>query len=154
MAFAATPTISGSCLAGPSRFCRKNTDAFGNTLQSWDGGLWATPQAAAGWGHNTEETDGGTGLVYMYQRWYLPHTGTFASQAPYPPMMEHEYTFALGNPVIMVDPDGRFFSRVLPGPPGEWLDKRIGETTKLCRDWSTTAARKVFAAASLPANPP
>ena len=41
MAFAAAQTISGSCLAGSSRFFRKDTGAFGNTLQSWDGGLWA-----------------------------------------------------------------------------------------------------------------
>ena len=46
--------------------------------------------------------------AYFYQRWYDPQTATFASRAPFPPMMEHEYTFAAGNPVMMVDPDGRW----------------------------------------------
>ncbi len=38
-------------------------------------------------------------------------------------MMEHEYTFAVGNPLLYMDPTGRLFGRVVPGPPGQWLDR-------------------------------
>jgi RHS repeat-associated protein len=57
----------------------------------------------------TKELDGDTGLVYMYQRWHAPETGTFMSSAPYPVMMEHRYGFAENRPGLMVDPDGRMY---------------------------------------------
>ena len=59
-----------------------------------------------GWGQNTKEYDAASELTYMYQRWYDPALGIFTSTAPYPPMIEHPYTFAEGNPVMMVDPRG------------------------------------------------
>jgi RHS repeat-associated protein len=80
-------------------------DAFGNTQTAWQTGLWGGDRA--GWHHNTKELDGDTGLVYMYQRWYSPETGTFMSSAPYPVTMEHRYGFAENRPVSVVDPDGR-----------------------------------------------
>jgi RHS repeat-associated protein len=80
-------------------------DAFGNTQAAWQTGLWGGDRA--GWHHNTKELDGDTGLVYMYQRWYAPETGTFMSSAPYPVTMEHRYGFAENRPGLMVDPDGR-----------------------------------------------
>jgi RHS repeat-associated protein len=79
-------------------------DAFGNTQAAWQTGLWGGDRA--GWHHNTKELDGDTGLVYMYQRWYAPETGTFMSSAPYPVTMEHRYGFAESNPVMGSDPKG------------------------------------------------
>jgi len=63
-----------------------------------------------GWGQNTKEYDAASELTYMYQRWCDPALGIFTSTAPYPPMIEHPYTFAEGNPVSLGDPRGE-----LPG---------------------------------------
>ncbi len=81
-----------------------------NRLASWDGGVWASAANRAGWGQNTKEYDAASELTYMYQRWYDPALGIFTSAAPYPPMIEHPYTFAEGNPVMRFDPRGE-----LPG---------------------------------------
>ena len=79
-------------------------DAFGNTQAAWQTGLWGGDKP--GWHHNTKEYDGDTGLVYMYQRWYSPETGTFMSSAPYPVMKEHRYGFAESAPLTATDPRG------------------------------------------------
>jgi len=42
----------------------------------------------------------------MYQRWYQPGLGVFASQAPYPPQREHQYGFAFSMPNVFIDPLG------------------------------------------------
>jgi RHS repeat-associated protein len=70
--------------------------------------VWASAANRAGWGQNTKEYDPASELTYMNQRWYDPALGIFTSTAPYPPMIEHPYTFAEGNPVNFVDPDGRY----------------------------------------------
>jgi RHS repeat-associated protein len=85
-----------------------HADAWGNRLEDWDTGVWGGVRV--GWAHNTKEIDGLTDLTYMYKRWYAPETGTFLSRAPYEPMIEHEYGFAAGNPVSLVDPDGRIIT--------------------------------------------
>jgi RHS repeat-associated protein len=81
-----------------------HADAWGNRLEAWDTGIWGGQRS--GWAHNTKEIDGLTDLTYMDQRWYAPETGTFLSRAPYPPMLEHEYGFAAGNPVMHTDSTG------------------------------------------------
>jgi RHS repeat-associated protein len=86
---------------------RVHQDAFGNVLADWTTGLWKSDVDSAGWHHNTKEFNGDTGLTYMYQRWYLPETGTFLSKAPYPPMREHNYTFVRQSPALYIDPWGR-----------------------------------------------
>ncbi len=83
-----------------------HADAWGNRLEDWDTGVWGGLRV--GWAHNTKEIDGLTDLTYMYQRWYAPETGTFLSRAPYPPMMEHEYGFALNEPTTFGDDEGAF----------------------------------------------
>lgn len=45
-----------------------------------------------------------TGTVQA--RWYSPETGGFISVAPYPPAVEHPYTFALQVPNKNIDPTG------------------------------------------------
>jgi RHS repeat-associated protein len=84
------------------------SDAWGNRMSSYTTGEWTSTWASRdGWGHNTKEYDGDSGLVYMYQRWYQPELGVFMSQAPYPPTAEHQYNFAKQLPALVVDPDGR-----------------------------------------------
>ncbi len=82
-----------------------NTDAFGNPLASTQTGEWA-----GGLGGNrgltTKELDPAGGMYYFYQRWYDPQTATFASRAPYPPMMEHTYGLTENNPLLLTDPTG------------------------------------------------
>ncbi|MBX3730585.1 MAG: hypothetical protein KF858_15520 [Candidatus Sumerlaeia bacterium] len=86
-------------------------DAFGNRLAAWATGRWDNQ---AGWLHNTKEYDAQVGLVYMYQRWYDPATGTFVSSAPYSPRYEPPYSFALQDPSRFSDPRGEW---PIPGPP-------------------------------------
>ncbi|MCC5877546.1 MAG: hypothetical protein JJU11_15100, partial [Candidatus Sumerlaeia bacterium] len=82
-----------------------DTDAFGNPLASAQTGVWATSLGERGL--TTKELDATSGMYYFYQRWYDPQTATFASRAPYPPMMEHPYGYGLNNPIRFVDLDGR-----------------------------------------------
>ena len=56
--------------------------------------------------------DAATGLTYMQARYYDPVIGRFLSNdpvafAPTRPQMFNRYSYALNNPVNMVDPDGR-----------------------------------------------
>jgi RHS repeat-associated protein len=82
-------------------------DAWGNRMSSYTTGEWASTWANRdGWGHNTKEYDGDSGLVYMYQRWYQPELGVFMSQAPLPPMFEHQYAFVENEPSRLYDPLG------------------------------------------------
>jgi RHS repeat-associated protein len=79
-------------------------DAFGVRQADWETGL--PGGVGEGWAHNTKELDGGTGLMYMYQRHYIPEYGQFMSRAPYEVVYEHEYGFAEQNPTAKSDPSG------------------------------------------------
>jgi RHS repeat-associated protein len=81
-------------------------DAFGVRQADWETGI--PGGVREGWAHNTKELDPGTGLMYMYQRHYVPEYGMFMSRAPYEPNIEHEYEFAYANPTDQVDPRGRY----------------------------------------------
>jgi RHS repeat-associated protein len=83
-------------------------DAFGVRQADWETGL--PGGVGEGWAHNTKEIDGGTGLMYMYQRHYIPEYGQFMSRAPYGPMMEEEYVFAASEPPRNIDPIGMDWS--------------------------------------------
>jgi RHS repeat-associated protein len=88
-------------------FDSRSADAWGNWISSYETGEWTSTWASRdGWGHNTKEYDGDSGLVYMYQRWYQPELGVFMSQAPFPPMMENEYNFVKQEPVNNFDVTG------------------------------------------------
>src|SRR5690606_40089373 len=62
------------------------SDAFGLRTGGWSGtsfdGEWMNSAGQSGIAHNTKGYDADVELVYMYQRWYLPETGTFLSRAP------------------------------------------------------------------------
>ena len=97
-------------------------EAFGNTLSSWTAGYIGGDRA--GWPfdklriwrhHNTKEFSDATDLVFMYQRWYMPETGIFLSQAPYPPMIKNPYSFAGQDPLAFEDPAGRCYYEVRTG---------------------------------------
>ncbi|MDK2973486.1 MAG: hypothetical protein PWP23_3241 [Candidatus Sumerlaeota bacterium] len=104
-------TVMGWSNAAGTSFAASHSDTWGNALASWTTGRWAS---ADGWLHNTKETDGDLGLVYMYQRWYMPETGTFLSQDPISNLDRisrkepsiGEYDFALGNPNQIADSTG------------------------------------------------
>lgn len=99
-------TVTGWSDAAGAGFAASHSDAWGNAMASWTTGRWAP---AGGWLHNTKETDADLGLVYMYQRWYDPAMGTFASAAPFRPEIEHPYGFADASPQLLTDPSGEFF---------------------------------------------
>ena len=78
----------------------------------------------------TKEFDGDTGLVYMMQRWYFPETGTFVSHAPYPAIVEHEFTLAESEPVNHVDPKGEK-RESKPGTDPE-VQRALDEVLRAC----------------------
>jgi len=66
----------------------------------------------AGPGYTGHVNDPGTGLVYMQARYYDPSIGRFLSVDPVTPAAANLYNFnrydyAIDNPIINVDPDGR-----------------------------------------------
>lgn len=55
--------------------------------------------------------DQGTGLYYLRARWYAPGIGRFLTRDPFEgvtddPLTLNRYAYAIGNPVLYVDPDG------------------------------------------------
>ena len=76
-------------------------DAYGNVLSSITTGAWAS--SSSGRHLTTKEIDGDVPLYYFWQRWYEPTTGRFISRAPLPYYLEHPYTYALDNPIRIVD---------------------------------------------------
>jgi RHS repeat-associated protein len=56
-------------------------DAFGVRQADWETGI--PGGVREGWAHNTKELDPDTGLMYMYQRHYVPEYGMFMSRPPY-----------------------------------------------------------------------
>jgi RHS repeat-associated protein len=83
---------------------RHEQDTFGNTLASWQTGLIGGDRT--GWHHNTKEWDADIGLSYGGMRWLNPVTGTFISQSPLAPLREHQYVFAVNNPIFYFDANG------------------------------------------------
>jgi len=87
-----------------------DTDAYGNPLANVMTGAWGSSLSERGL--TTKELDPAAGMYYFYQRWYDPTTATFASRAPYPPMMEHGWGYAINSPALRIDPDGRDAYRI------------------------------------------
>jgi RHS repeat-associated protein len=91
--------------AGGGLIQQRLADAFGNTISSHFTGTWIDSWTASG--HNTKEYDSEADLVYMYQRWYDPKTGTFASMDPIKDGSNF-YIFVENNPLLFHDPNGLY----------------------------------------------
>jgi len=62
-------------------------------------------------GHERDSGEGSSGLDYMHQRYYSPVLARFVSIDPVAGSVEssqswNRYSYVLGNPVKLVDPDG------------------------------------------------
>ena len=118
----------------------RHADAFGNEMASWTSGAWTDSLAErSGRGHNTKKLDSDTGLVYMYQRWYLPEAGIFVSKASYPPMVEHRYEFVEADPTAANDPHGEFMNFVIGAVAGVVTGYALALLTGECYDWGDAA---------------
>jgi len=118
----------------------RHADAFGNEMASWTSGARTDSLAErSGRGHNTKKLDSDTGLVYMYQRWYLPEAGIFVSKASYPPMVEHRYEFVEADPTAANDPHGEFVNFVLGAVAGVATGSALALLTGECYDWEDAA---------------
>ena len=56
----------------------------------------------------TKSHDTDTGVYYFWRRWYHAKLGRFTSKAPYPPNIEHPYSYAENRPSMLIDPKGKF----------------------------------------------
>ncbi|MCC5874753.1 MAG: hypothetical protein JJU11_00910, partial [Candidatus Sumerlaeia bacterium] len=52
-------SVTASTNADGDLVSLRHADAFGNTLEDWETGLWT---GGSGWGHNTKEQSAATGL--------------------------------------------------------------------------------------------
>lgn len=74
-----------------------------------------------------------TGLYYLRARYYDPQTGRFVTRDPFPdvlrsPLSLHRFTYALNNPVTLVDPSGLDPSNRAAGDPaGDECRQNQGE---------------------------
>ncbi|MEH7463138.1 RHS repeat-associated core domain-containing protein, partial [Bacillus thuringiensis] len=84
-------------------------DAWGNVLKSDAKGIAAeNPFGYAGYMYDKE-----IGMYYLIARYYNPTHGVFLSVDPDPgdeddSLTQNGYTYGNNNPVMMVDPDGRW----------------------------------------------
>ncbi|PJN87670.1 DNRLRE domain-containing protein [Bacillus sp. mrc49] len=89
-------------------------DSWGNPIESKRTGIaLENPFRYAGYQFDEE-----TGLYYLMARYYQPTHGVFLSLDPDPGdeddiLTQNGYTYANNNPVMMVDPDGKFAHFVL-----------------------------------------
>ncbi len=71
-------------------------EAFGNVKSGGQNGVHLT----------TKEWDSDSGLYYFNKRCYSNLVGSFLEVAPYPPEIEHPYSFVANSPTFNVDPTG------------------------------------------------
>ena len=87
---------------------RYQYDAWGNILSQSGALADENPYRYAGYQYDNE-----TGLYYLIARYYHPTHGVFLSLDPDPGdaddiLTQNGYTYANNNPVMMIDPDGKF----------------------------------------------
>ncbi|WP_413066558.1 RHS repeat domain-containing protein [Siminovitchia sp. 179-K 8D1 HS] len=98
------------------------TDQSGNVVASYSYDSWGNPLETKRTGIALEnpfryagyQYDEETGLYYLMARYYHPTHGVFLSMDPDPGddddiLTQNGYTYANNNPVMMVDPDGKWF---------------------------------------------
>ena len=89
---------------------------------------WATPYR-----FNGKELDEEPGLYYDGARYYTPELGIWLSVDPlsdkYPSMSA--FMYCAGNPVVLVDPDGRELILVITGTEAEAATSNLQQSTTL-----------------------
>jgi RHS repeat-associated protein len=98
---------------------RQLTDANGNMTLSYDYQAFGELLQKVGSGDNRylfagEQFDESVDLTYLRARYYDMATGRFTSVDPFEgalsdPVSTHDYLYAGSNPVLRIDPTGRFF---------------------------------------------
>ena len=118
-------------------------DAYGNVLTVEGDLAKANPIRYAGYYYDDE-----TKNYYLQARYYNPANGAFLALDPHPgdeedPLSQNGYSYANGNPVMNVDPDGKwaFLIRLVP-TAGKWVvknGKKVWRTgSKVLRKTKTT----------------
>ncbi|MEK4137489.1 RHS repeat-associated core domain-containing protein [Kurthia sp. FSL E2-0154] len=118
-------------------------DAYGNVLTATGDLAEANPIRYAGYYYDEE-----TKNYYLQARYYNPANGAFLALDPHPgdddePLSQNGYSYANGNPVMNVDPDGKwaFLIRLVP-TAGKWVvknGKKVWRTgSKVLRKTKTT----------------
>ena len=87
-------------------------DAYGNAVG------FDPAQALTNMLYSGEQFNPVSGLQYLRARWYSPQTGRFSRMDPFAgnmfhPVSLHKYAYAHLNPVLSVDPTGRFSTAAL-----------------------------------------
>ncbi len=104
---------------------RAITDANGNLIQTYQTDEFGNPTSSQGSSTQPFEYTGqqidANGLVYLRARYYDPTSGRFLSRDPMfgraaSPLTLNRYTYALNNPVLLVDPGGLSANRVTRDP--------------------------------------
>jgi RHS repeat-associated protein len=95
-------------------------DPYGNVLAST--GTVPNTRWQSSW------QDASTGLYYVVARWYSPTLGSFLSLDPLSqsqliPQLRDQYSYAGGDPMNSVDPDGRGPSNIFCGPDGIYCNQ-------------------------------
>ena len=90
-------------------------DAYGNVLTVEGDLAKANPIRYAGYYYDEE-----TKNYYLQARYYNPTNGSFLALDPHPgdddePLSQNGYSYANGNPVMNVDPNGKYVQYVLMG---------------------------------------
>lgn len=99
------------------------TDAAGNLIRRERMTAWGEPTDGTwsdGPGYTGHQTDAGSRLVYMQQRYYDPQVGQFLSADPIGTSSVdgsnfNRYWYAENNPVRFTDPDGRIAMLMIDG---------------------------------------
>ena len=115
-------------------------DANGNIIATFDYapyGAQALGTPPSGPGYTGHVNDPDTGLVYMQARYYDPAVGRFLSVDPVGPSPGglfhfNRYDYADNNPVVNIDPDGRYTcSKDVCGLVADALSKTSDAASKL-----------------------
>ncbi len=90
---------------------RQWTDAAGSVTYAggyapYGEGLWQQGSTQSAWGYTGEWQDAQAQMLYLRARWYAPSLGIFLSRDPI--RSNHPYQYAEANPILYVDPSGKF----------------------------------------------
>jgi RHS repeat-associated protein len=140
---------------------RKVTDATGSVIASYRydafGAVYTSTGSLSGdFLFAGEQSDKGTGLVYLRARYYDPSTGRFISKDPFGgfatiPASLNKYVYACNNPVNLTDPTGEVVPLVIAGvvitsEAIPWIIAALATATFALEFWIQQHQRDVQAA--------